>query len=118
MASWPLSKNLLWGLSWDPGEGSLRTGVDNGTAKLRRRATAPPEPITGNLILNGAELATLISWWKTTLARGTLPFTWEHPLDDTTVNLRWVSRPVASLALGGGVYDRKWRVPVILEVVA
>lgn len=117
MASWPLAKNLLWGLTHDPGEGTLRSRVDNGIAKMRRRGTAVPQGVAGTVILTGAELQTLRAWWRDTLKRGSLPFTWEDPVDDTAVSLRFVTRPTWRLVLGGTVSTRKWSVGLTLEIV-
>lgn len=72
--------------------GTIRTQMDTGPAKVRRRFTAAPRRFTGvTPKMTKAELATFESFYETTLAMGALSFTAEDPLDCTSKTFRFVS---------------------------
>lgn len=54
----------------------VRTPMEAGAAKLRRRFTAAPEPTDVELILTGNQAAILREFVNDTLEAGTLPFEW------------------------------------------
>lgn len=75
----------------------IRTKMDIGPAKVRRRSTSTVEPIKGSMWLTSAQWSTLRFFYYTTLARA-LKFSWVHPTTGAAVNLRFVTAP----ALSGG----------------
>lgn len=58
-----------------PTDNTIRTSVDVGPPKLRRRYTAVVEPCTLNFQMNEAEIAILKTFVQDTL-QDVLPFTW------------------------------------------
>lgn len=90
--SWPadLPQNILaQGYKGELPNNLLRTSMDVGPAQIRRRGTVAVEPVTGNILVTPAELATLKTFYETTLLDGSLRFRWRDPLvdDDITTTL-------------------------------
>ena len=72
-----------------PDPGIIRSTMDSGTTKVRRRATAGIGLITCTFELTTAQAATLETFWKTTLSHGTLVYTWDHPRTGATLTDKW-----------------------------
>jgi len=95
-----------------PGENQLRSNMDAGPAKMRRRATSAPRKISGTILLSLAELAYFKTFYITTLLDGTLRFTWNDPTDSTTtVEMRFTEAPSWSAE------NIKFRVSMSLEIL-
>lgn len=96
---------------------SLRTQMDAGPARMRRRFTAAVRPITINFILSDEQLETFHDFYVTTLAGGSLPFDWVHPrhaadLPQAFFQFRIVRPPTYS------AIDRDiWQVPIEFEIL-
>ena len=58
---------------------TIKSNVDAGPAKVRRRFTAGVEPVSGTMIMTTAQLATLDTFFNTTLLGGSLRFSWTKP---------------------------------------
>jgi len=58
---------------------TIKSNVDAGPAKVRRRFTAGVEPISGTMIMTAAQLATFDTFFNTTLLGGSLRFSWTKP---------------------------------------
>jgi len=71
----------------------VRTGMDTGPDKIRRRATAGVREITWPTILTIAQVATLETFYITTLASGALTFTLNHPRTAVGSTWRFVKAP-------------------------
>jgi hypothetical protein len=71
----------------------LRTQMDFGPAKMRRRFTANAYPVKATMELATTDTLTLDTFHDTTLAGGVLPFTLTHPRTGVTVNFRFVTEP-------------------------
>lgn len=98
MATWPLpSKPLHLGFRRQDVPNTLRTPTDlpGAPAKVRRLATASIEHIDGDMILTDSEYATLMGFFRSTLADGSLSFDWTDPHDGTSVTMRFRDRPRA-----------------------
>jgi len=74
-------------------DGRLRTEMDTGPAKLRRRTTAAPRPMAGTIHIDGTQLTILVNFWTMTTYYGTLAFTFTHPYFGNTVLARFVEAP-------------------------
>lgn len=71
----------------------VRTSMDAGVPKARRRFTAAPRPISATLTLTRAQVATLDTFFVDTLKGGALTFDWtDHRTGDDAV-YRFVSKP-------------------------
>ena len=82
---------------------SLRSSVDTGPAKIRRRYTAGVQQVKGVLKLSEAQLGYIRTFYDTTLVGGTLRFTWKDPVTMVSKELRFIS-PV-TWSMTGGWYD-------------
>lgn len=72
MASWPntLPKPALNGYGLEPQESMLATQMEAGPKRYRKRYTAVPEDIKGNLIFSAAQMAIFKTFYKTTINQG------------------------------------------------
>lgn len=84
--------------------GVIRTDMDVGPAKTRRRYTKGVNPMSVSIYLNGASEYTIFTtFFNTTLAGGSLPFTHDHPITGTPTDFRFKAGPRIS-SLGGGQF--------------
>ncbi len=95
----------LEGLSDRLPSGAIRTQMDGGPVKQRRRFTAAVEPITGSLVLTAAQTEILDAFWLTTTKMGTLSFNWTHPRKLTAVEMRFVATSPPQYTPAGGLYS-------------
>ena len=96
MADWPstLPQYLdVDGFSNTFQKGTIRSSIDAGPPKVRRRFSATTENITGSITIDKTQYSTLIDFYKNTLYEGTLTFTWIHPITGNTVSMRFVQPP-------------------------
>ncbi len=78
-------------------EVAIRTQMDAGPAKVRRRFTVQVVPIKGQMRLTSAQKSYLETFFNVTLAGGSLAFTFPH---DGSVILRFTKPPAISPAGG------------------
>jgi len=92
MAVWPvtLPTAIQFGAAIQAGENVLRTPTV--PAKMRRRFTTDILKFSGNVYMTSTQLSTFEAFFESTLAGGTLPFDWQHPLTGATVSMRFTSR--------------------------
>jgi hypothetical protein len=115
MAAWPETlpqSPLVEGFRETPADNSLRTAMETGPAKLRRRATSGAAGLTAGFLLDAAQLAALDIFYADTLQGGTLPFDFTHPISGETISCRF-RQPPSRAALNGGYF----RSVLELEVV-
>lgn len=94
------------------GDGRLRSQMDAGPAKVRRRSSAMPRPLTGTMVVTSAQIQTVRQFIEETLIGGSLPFCMPAPRTGGPILVRLVEMPSWS-ALGG-----KWyRLNLSLEVL-
>lgn len=114
MAAWPGSLpqlSLLAGALETVQDGTIRTEMDAGPAKRRRRYTAVVRRFTVPLVLTTDQVATLETFYDSTLQGGVDAFDWTHPRTGAAVSLAFVARYQLT-PIGGGYYQ------VILDVEA
>lgn len=113
MAVWPASlPQIALADSFEESAQSvlIRTEMDVGPPKVRARYTAEIKRFRFALVLTGAQVATLETFFTSTIVFGSLPFDWFNPRLQTVVELRLVNRPGYS-ALGANM----WRTELDLE---
>lgn len=114
MATWPGSlpdEFLVSGFLETLPNNVLRSKMDVGPAKLRRISTAADRPITGQIYMSAAQVATHDTFYVTTLKSGSLPFDWTDPRTDASVSFRYFGLPT---------YERSgvdWIVSIKLELL-
>jgi hypothetical protein len=72
---------------------TLRTAMDAGPAKVRRRFSAGPQPVSGRITLTDAQLATFHAWFRDSLLGGALRFSWTDPDSQEPVEMRFTGPP-------------------------
>lgn len=77
-------------VSGRPESGAIRTKMDVGPAKVRRRSTATAKPMQFMMRISGAKFDTFKTFFHTTALEGTLAFDMADPWDDTTQEWRFV----------------------------
>ena len=80
----------------------IRSEVEMGKPKRRRRYTASRETFTGSFIVDSTGYATFKAFFNTTLVAGSLPFTHDHPITGTSTDFEFLGPYQISVA--GGTY--------------
>lgn len=91
----------------------LRTEMDAGPAKQRRRLTAGVRPIRCVLLCTTAQVATLQSFYNFDLAGGALSFDWVTPRTEAAAVLRFTAPPEIVPEPGA----QYWRIGLALETL-
>ena len=102
MAAWPSDlpqKPLVQGFSETPPNLLTRSPMDVGPAKVRRRSTAGVTVLQCVFRLTTTQRASLLTFWQTTLAGGSLSYTWTHPISGAGDRLS--DRRAAGFGAGG-----------------
>lgn len=106
--SWPVTLPpylLQSGYSEALPKNIIRSPMEVGPAKVRRRGTSGVRQISGKQYMTSAELAIFIPFFETDLLYGTLRFSWVWPVDGTTaVEFRFVEAPTITAA-GGETFE-------------
>lgn len=90
MAIWPASLPTLsaTGYNLSPADQTVRSDMEVGTARARRRTAARSDQVSGSCIMTDAQMATFRAWWDGTGA------------DDAHGGTAWISQ--LPLAMGNG----------------
>jgi hypothetical protein len=90
----------------------LRSPMEVGPDKVRRRNTAGVRPVNGNLTVDSAELETLRSFYKDSTLSGAIRFAWTEPETGNPVEMRFTSPPNWT-PLGAGIYKVSLRLEIL-----
>lgn len=96
MAEWPesLPQNVnVDGYQEQASEQSVRSNMDAGIAKVRRRFSAVPINIKCSVRIDLTQKATLDTFYNATLSGGSLRFDWKHPVSGDPAVCRLKSPP-------------------------
>lgn len=86
------------------GDSRLRSQMDVGPAKVRRRSTREIDNHTGVIRMTTAQYTTFRTFYKTDLNGGVTPFTIAHPISGETLTFRFVEKPTWK-PIGGNNWD-------------
>lgn len=120
MATWPgtLPQYFEVGVLDTRQQGFIRTEMDTGPFKQRKRFTAVSRFLTGTMLLTGTERATFETFYVTSINQGADAFDFIDPSTFATVSARFVQPPTLSAVAGGGTAGTaQWRVELALEVL-
>lgn len=93
MANWPASlPNPSYGLQRRPVKNTIRTNMDAGPAKVRRKSTKTTQNVRLQLELTDEQMTTLEDFVVITL-KDVLTFDWTDHVTGRTVKYRFVERP-------------------------
>lgn len=115
MATWPTGlpqRPLADGFTESPQSNVVRSDMDVGPAKMRRRYTATVRTYSMELLLSTSQVATLETFYRTTLAEVD-PFDWTDHRTGSAASYRFRSPPAYTEA---GAPDY-WRTTLDLEVL-
>ena len=115
-AVWPPflpDRPLAQGYSERGPETALRTEMDAGPSKMRRRFTAGVRRIDVQVRLTAAQVETLDSFYHSSLSGGSFPFDCAHPRTGSEVTFRFVEPPSYTPIARGQL----WTATLILEVL-
>lgn len=91
------------GYSETMGNSVLRSDMDTGVAKTRRRTSASVRTMSARYILTADQAAALTVFFDVTVAGGSLPFTFPHPRTLADENARFTQPPLLRALAGGYV---------------
>lgn len=115
MVAWPTGNQfvpLLNSLEETPPMNAIRSTMDRGPDKGRRRTTANVRPLSFKLFLTKADVAVFDTFFVTGTFSGVGEFSYTHPRTKESVTARFVQEPVYSERSGVG-----YEVSVALEVL-
>lgn len=113
MATWPTGMCPLAGsYNETPPNNTIRTSMDRGPDKVRRRTTANVRPISFKMLLTKTQLATFENFFQNETFSGAEAFDYTHPRTGAAVRARFVNPPSWS-DRGRSMYD----VQVQLEIL-
>lgn len=96
----------------------LRSSVDSGPAKVRRRFTTVPRYIAGTLqSLTSTQVETLRSFYYSDCSGGTLVFSWVHPRTGNDATFRWNDNKFPDVSLYNNT-PGKYQVSINLELMS
>ncbi len=87
----------------DKGDTLIRSDMDVGPQKVRRRFTKGIDTISGSITLTTAQYNIFESFYDTTLNGGALTFEYNHPVTEVLTEFRFKGAPQYK-SIGGGNY--------------
>ena len=84
---------LIEGYAESMADTSIRSSMDTGPAKVRKRTSAAIRPLKGTIILTETQLAAFKNFYITDLSGGALRFTWEDPVTEEELEMRFTAPP-------------------------
>lgn len=118
---WPgtLPDKWLLGVTYAPQSQVIRTQMDAGPGKVRRRTSASVTHVDVPVRFTGAEVATFQSWFADELGGGALSFTWKHPLTGVAATYRFRDAPPQwALEIPGDRFSSRWTATLALELLS
>lgn len=114
MAVWPVSlpPPAINTMNESPADNLIRSNMDKGPAKVRRRTTANVRPLAFTLRLTAQELQTLENFYDVDTYSGAEVFDYIHPRTGAPVSARFAQRPS-----WGDTEGIVWNVSVSLEIM-
>jgi hypothetical protein len=87
----------------ETGETVLRTDMDVGPRKFRRRFTHSIDVFSASIYLTVSQYTIFKNFYNTTLNGGSIPFTFNHPITQDATDFRFSGTPKYT-SLGGGQF--------------
>lgn len=115
-AVWPVSlpqRPLAQGFSERAPETVIRTPMEAGPPKVRRRFTAGVRQFGLQVRLTPDQVDTLDGFFETTLQGGALPFDWTQPRTGAAVTYRFAEPPSYAPMPGGQLWTSTLRLEVL-----
>lgn len=119
MATWPssLPSQFEVGAALEQQNPFIRSPMELGPAKQRRRFTATSRFYSGTMLLTKDQRDDLVEFFDTTTNGGADGFDFEDPEDFGTVTARFLSVPSYSALVGASGGVSLWRATVAVELL-
>jgi hypothetical protein len=91
------------GFDYKMGNNAIRTDMEVGLAKMRKRYTKQIDTLTSTMKIDRTQYSVLNTFYQTTLNGGVLPFNFTDPLTLVTSDYRFTGSPTIK-ALGGNYF--------------
>lgn len=108
MPTWPAGlpqRPLSSGFSETPPENVVRTAMDAGPAKIRRRFSAGVRMFSVQYNIDDTGVGLVDTFYTTTLEGGVLSFDFPDPRSGSTISARFVGAPKFTALSGGSVFQ-------------
>lgn len=119
MATWPVTlPSLAVGADLSQQDGVIRSPMDAGPSKVRRRFTSTVRYLSGTMVLTSAQKAALDTFFNTTVAGGALAFEYDDPTNGFAgVAARFMAPPTFQLTVGGASGVEYYTATISLELL-
>lgn len=100
VATWPLTlpqSFLVEGFTQEATDNVIKSAMESGPSKARRRYTATTQPFTGKMILSLAQYDIFRDFYRDDLQDGALTFTMPDDVEGGTMEVRFREKYTASL---------------------
>ncbi|RTL05625.1 hypothetical protein EKK58_07505 [Candidatus Dependentiae bacterium] len=94
----------------EKGSTVIRTQMDVGPYKVRRRSTRPIDVLTGSIYLTASEWAVFETFYDTTINGGVTPFELPHPITGALTVFRFAAEPSYRSVGSIFIVSMKWEV--------
>ena len=116
MATWPATLPTFQEVLEDSynealADNTIRSEMDIGPAKVRRRGTAAPQLISGSMFCTSTQVGILDTFYSGTVNYGADAFDTIHPRTTVAVSVRFTGQPQIA-RMGDG-----WQVSISFEVL-
>lgn len=98
--------------SIEKGETVIRTEMDVGPVKVRRRSTRPIDKVNCSILLTAGQYSVFETFFNTTVNGGTTPFDWVHPITEAAAVFRF-SRPPQYSNVGPTVFRAVFQLEIM-----
>jgi hypothetical protein len=110
--SWPTTLQTLWSeanFGLDAGDSSIRSEMDFGPNKVRRRTTVAIDRFSGSIYLTTAQYTIFKNFFNVSLNRGTNTFYFNHPIEEDQRVFRFIgSYRITSIGAGNFILNFTW----------
>lgn len=115
---WPstLPPPLLAGYSLETGDNTIRTDMDTGPARVRRRSTAAPDTVGFSVLLNAEQMVIFRAFWDTDWQSGAAWVRFQLKTGRTSGSTLLECRPVPAKWKAQPISDVHWHVSLTVEV--
>ena len=104
--SWPLALQDFWNeanFGEDPGDVTVRSEMEDGPAKVRKKYTVAIDKFSGSLNITTAQYTTFKNFYDVSLNGGVKTFYFKHPITEVMSVFRFIP-PYKVTSLGGGQF--------------
>jgi len=92
---------------------SIRSEMDSGDPKTRRRFSAVPRQFSASIECDDAEYALFYTFYTTAVYGDALPFDWVHPIERTLMTFKF-NGEISRVVRGGQTYRLSFNMTEVL----